>query len=186
MELLSAEVKNFLGNSSMIRRMFEAGIELKKQYGADNVYDFSLGNPDLPPPPEVKQAMAEIAADAGEMFAFGYMPNAGGVECRSALAKLLTKEQNFAFDAADIIVTCGAAGGINVFFRAVMERGDEVICPSPYFVEYGFYAGNYGGTLVPVATQEDFSLDVDKIEAAITPATRAIILNSPNNPTGKI
>ena len=186
MELLSAEVKNFLGNSSMIRRMFEAGIELKKQYGEENVYDFSLGNPDLPPPPEVKQAMAEIAADAGEMFAFGYMPNAGGVECRSALAKLLTKEQNFAFDAADIIVTCGAAGGINAFFRAVMERGDEVICPSPYFVEYGFYAGNYGGKLVPVATQEDFSLDVDKIEAAITPATRAIILNSPNNPTGKI
>ena len=186
MELISKEVKDFLGNSSMIRRMFEAGIELKKQYGADKVYDFSLGNPDLPPPAEVKTAMAEIAAESGEMFSFGYMPNAGGVSCRDALAKLLSKEQNSAFAPSDLIVTCGAAGGINAFFRAVMERGDEVICPSPYFVEYGFYAGNYGGKLVPVATKEDFSLDVAAIEAAITPATRAIILNSPNNPTGKI
>ena len=91
MNLITEEVKNFLGNSSMIRRMFEAGIELKKQYGADNVYDFSLGNPDLPPPPEVKTAMAEIAANAGEMFAFGYMPNAGSVDCREALKKLLKK-----------------------------------------------------------------------------------------------
>ena len=94
MKLITEEVKNFLGNSSMIRRMFEAGIELKKQYGAENVYDFSLGNPDLPPPAEVKSAMAEIAGNSGEMFAFGYMPNAGSVDCREALAKLLKKEQD--------------------------------------------------------------------------------------------
>ena len=186
MNLLSNEVRGFLGNSSMIRRMFEAGIELKKQYGADNVYDFSLGNPDLPPPPEIKTAMQEISADADKMFSFGYMPNAGSIECRSALAKLIKKEQDLTVDPADIIVTCGAAGGINAFFRAVMERGDEVICPSPYFVEYGFYAGNYGGTLKPVPTNEDFSLNIANIEAAITPQTRAVILNSPNNPTGKI
>ena len=186
MNLITDEVKNFLGNSSMIRRMFEAGIELKKQYGAENVYDFSLGNPDLPPPPEVKTAMTEIAANSGNMFAFGYMPNAGSVDCREALAKLLKKEQDLDCAKEDIIVTCGAAGGINAFFRAVLERGDEVICPSPYFVEYGFYAGNYGGTLKPVPTNEDFSLNIGNIEAAITPATRAIILNSPNNPTGKI
>ena len=186
MNLLSNEVRGFLGNSSMIRRMFEAGIELKKQYGADNVYDFSLGNPDLPPPPEIKTAMQEISADADKMFSFGYMPNAGSIECRAALAKLIKKEQDLTVDPADIIVTCGAAGGINAFFRAVMERGDEVICPSPYFVEYGFYAGNYGGTLKPVPTNEDFSLNIANIEAAITPQTRAVILNSPNNPTGKI
>ena len=115
MKLITEEVKNFLGNSSMIRRMFEAGIELKKQYGAENVYDFSLGNPDLPPPTEVKSAMAEIAGNSGEMFAFGYMPNAGSVDCREALAKLLKKEQDLDCAKEDIIVTCGAAGGINAF-----------------------------------------------------------------------
>ena len=186
MELLSAEVKGYLNNSSMIRRMFEAGIELKKRFGADKVYDFSLGNPDLPPPPEVKEALKELTESAGNPFSFGYMPNAGSVEARQALANLLKKEQNIDIPAANILVTCGAAGGINAFFRAVLERGDEVICPSPYFVEYGFYAGNYGGILKPVPSKEDFSLDVDAIEAAITPKTRALILNSPNNPTGKI
>ena len=186
MELLSQEVKGFLGNSSMIRRMFEAGIELKKQYGEDNVYDFSLGNPDLPPPPEVAATMAELAADAAKPFAFGYMPNAGSMDARSALASLLTAEQQMEFPASHVIATCGAAGGINAFFRAVLERGDEVLCPSPYFVEYGFYAGNSGGVLKPVPTKADFSLDVDAIAAAITAKTRAIIINSPNNPTGKI
>ena len=186
MELLSAEVKGYLSNSSMIRRMFEAGIELKKRFGADKVYDFSLGNPDLPPPPEVKTALKELAECAGNPFSFGYMPNAGTLEARQALADLLKAEQKIDIPAANILVTCGAAGGINAFFRAVMERGDEVICPSPYFVEYGFYVGNYGGILKPVPTKEDFSLDINAIEAAITPKTRALILNSPNNPTGKI
>ena len=131
MELLSAEVKGYLNNSSMIRRMFEAGIELKKRFGADKVYDFSLGNPDLPPPPEVKEALKELTESAGNPFSFGYMPNAGSVEARQALANLLKKEQNIDIPAANILVTCGAAGGINAFFRAVLERGDEVICPSP-------------------------------------------------------
>ena len=186
MQLLSDEVKGFLGNSSMIRRMFEAGIELKRTYGEDNVYDFSLGNPDLPPPPEIKEAMLEIAADSDQPFAFGYMPNAGETAARSALAGLVSGEQGVEVPAGNIIVTCGAAGGINAFFRATLTPGDEVLCIAPYFVEYGFYAGNYGGTLKPVPTNEDFSLNIENIEAAITPATRAIILNSPNNPTGKI
>ena len=186
MNLLTDEVKGFLSNSSMIRRMFEAGIELKKQYGADKVYDFSLGNPDLPPPPEIKAAMTELAAVSDQPFAFGYMPNAGENSAREALAKLVSKEQNMTIPAANIIATCGAAGGINAFFRAVLSRGDEVICPAPYFVEYGFYAGNFGGSLKPVASKKDFSLDVEAIAAAVTAKTRAIILNSPNNPTGKI
>ena len=186
MNLLTDEVKGFLSNSSMIRRMFEAGIELKKQYGADKVYDFSLGNPDLPPPPEIKAAMTELAAVSDQPFAFGYMPNAGENSAREALAKLVSKEQNMTIPAANIIATCGAAGGINAFFRAVLSRGDEVICPAPYFVEYGFYAGNFGGSLKPVASKKDFSLDVEAIAAAVTAKTRAIILNSPNTPTGKI
>jgi aspartate aminotransferase len=187
MNLITDEVKNFLGNSSMIRRMFEAGIELKKQYGAENVYDFSLGNPDLPPPPEVKAAMAEIAANSGNMFAFGYMPNAGYPECREKLGAYLTREQGLPVPGSHVIATCGAAGGINAFFRAVLEAGDEVICPSPYFVEYAFYAGNFQGKLVPVASKADtFELDCAAIDAAITPKTRAVLVNSPNTPTGQI
>ncbi len=170
----------------MIRRMFEAGIELKKQYGAENVYDFSLGNPDLPPPPEIKAAMQELTDVSDQPFAFGYMPNAGEVSARAALAKLVSKEQNMPVPPENIIVTCGAAGGINAFFRAVLNRGDEVICPAPYFVEYGFYAGNFGGILKPVPARKDFSLDIDALSAAINANTRAVILNSPNNPTGKI
>lgn len=186
MQLLSDEVKGFLGNSSMIRRMFEAGIELKKTYGEDNVYDFSLGNPDLPPPPEIKQAMLEIAANSDQPFAFGYMPNAGENAARSALSQLVSSEQSTAVPPENIIVTCGAAGGINAFFRATLTPGDEVLCIAPYFVEYGFYAGNFGGILKPVMANEDFSLNIDNIAAAITEKTRAIIINSPNNPTGKI
>ncbi len=186
MQLLSDEVKGFLGNSSMIRRMFEAGIELKRTYGEDNVYDFSLGNPDLPPPPEIKAAMLEIAENSDQPFAFGYMPNAGENDARAALAGLISSEQGVEVPASNIIVTCGAAGGINAFFRATLTPGDEVLCIAPYFVEYGFYAGNFGGILKPVMSNEDFSLNIDNIAAAITQKTRAIILNSPNNPTGKI
>ena len=186
MQLLSDEVKGFMGNSSMIRRMFEAGIELKRTYGEDKVYDFSLGNPDLPPPPEIKAAMIEIAAESDQPFAFGYMPNAGENSARKALAELVSSEQGVAVPSDNIIVTCGAAGGINAFFRAVLTPGDEVLCIAPYFVEYGFYAGNFGGVLKPVMANEDFSLNIDRIAAAITEKTRAIIINSPNNPTGKI
>lgn len=186
MQLLSDEVKGFLGNSSMIRRMFEAGIELKRKYGEDKVYDFSLGNPDLPPPPEIKKAMLEIAEASDQPFAFGYMPNAGENAARQALAELISGEQDTAVPPANIIVTCGAAGGINAFFRATLTPGDEVLCIAPYFVEYGFYAGNFGGILKPVMSNEDFSLNIGNIAGAITEKTRAIILNSPNNPTGKI
>ena len=171
----------------MIRRMFEAGIELKKKYGAENVYDFSLGNPDLPPPPAVKEALRAIAETADRPFAFGYMPNAGYPSTRQALAQLISREQDTPVPADNVVVTVGAAGGLNAFFRAVLTPGDEVLVPSPYFVEYGFYCGNFGGKLVPVPTRpEDFSLDLEAICAAITPKTRAIIINTPNNPTGQI
>ena len=171
----------------MIRRMFEAGIELKKKYGAENVYDFSLGNPDLSPPPAVKEALRAIAETADRPFAFGYMPNAGYPSTRQALAQLISREQDTPVPADNVVVTVGAAGGLNAFFRAVLTPGDEVLVPSPYFVEYGFYCGNFGGKLVPVPTRpEDFSLDLEAIRAAITPKTRAIIINTPNNPTGQI
>ncbi|MBE6368957.1 MAG: pyridoxal phosphate-dependent aminotransferase [Lentisphaerae bacterium] len=185
--LLSNEIASALGNSSMIRKMFEAGNELRKKYGSDKVYDFSLGNPDVPAPAAVKTALQDIAAKADEPFALGYMPNAGYPECRAKLGEYLTREQGERVPASHVVTTCGAAGGINAFFRAVLEPGDEVICPAPYFVEYAFYAGNFGGKLLPVATKPDtFELDCDAIAAAITPKTRAVLVNSPNNPTGQI
>ena len=186
-DLLSAQIAAALGNSSMIRKMFEAGNELRKKYGNDKVYDFSLGNPDVPAPAAVKDALKDIAENADKAFALGYMPNAGYPECREKLGAYLTREQGLPVPGSHVIATCGAAGGINAFFRAVLEAGDEVICPSPYFVEYAFYAGNFQGKLVPVASKADtFELDCAAIDAAITPKTRAVLVNSPNNPTGQI
>ncbi len=186
MDLLADEIRDMAANSSWIRRMFEEGIELKKKYGNDNVYDFSLGNPDLPAPAAVADALKQIAGSAAEPFAFGYMPNAGDPAAKEALAKKISAEQGVAVSGNSIVITCGAAGGLNVFFRAVLNPGDEVICPAPYFVEYGFYAGNYGGKLIPVPSREDFSLNLEKIEEAITARTRVFLINSPNNPTGVI
>lgn len=186
MELLTPAIKAHLGNSSWIRRMFEAGIELKKKYGAENVFDYSLGNPDIPAPEVVKTAMTDLAEHALDPFAFGYMPNAGLPDVRAALAAKLGREQGVDVGGEKVLVTCGAAGGINVFFRAVLSAGDEVLCPAPYFVEYGFYAENYGGLLKSVPCKEDFTLDIAAMDAAITPRTRAVIINSPNNPTGQI
>lgn len=185
--LLSSNIRSSLGNSSMIRKMFEAGNELRKQYGADNVYDFSLGNPDVPAPGAVKRALEDIAVTADRPFALGYMPNAGYPEFRKALAGRLTREQGVAVPPERVIASCGAAGGLNAFFRAVLEPGDEVLCPAPYFVEYGFYAGNFGGVLKVVPTRPDtFELDCAAVAAAITPRTRVMLINSPNNPTGQI
>ncbi len=187
MQLVSEEVKGCLANSSGIRRMFEAGIELQKKFGKENVYDFSLGNPDLPPPCEVKAALEKIAADSLQPFSIGYMPNAGYPQLREKLASLLRAEQGAPVEGRHVVATCGAAGGINVFFRTVLAHGEEVITPSPYFVEYGFYVGNSGGKLVPVPSVDfSFEPDVEKLSAAINGRTRAIILNSPHNPTGQI
>ena len=187
MDLVTPEMQGYLANSSAIRKMFEAGIELRKKYGAENVYDFSLGNPDLPPPAKVADALKDAAGKAGEPFSIGYMPNAGYPALREKMAAKLAAEQQVPLKAEHVLMTCGAAGGINVFFRATLNAGDEVLTPSPYFVEYGFYAGHTGGKLVPVPTMKDtFSLDIDAFAAAVNERTRAVIINSPNNPTGVI
>lgn len=187
MQLVTDEIKSYIANSSWIRRMFETGLELKKQYGSDNVYDFSLGNPDLPPPPEVKAQLVAIAQNADKPFALGYMPNAGFPELRAKVAAKISAEQECVVPADNVILTCGAAGAINLLFRTILQHGDVVLAPAPYFVEYDFYAGNFGGKLRPVKTKEfTFELDPAAFEAAITAETRAIIINSPNNPTGQI
>lgn len=187
MQVLANKIEGFLSQASWIRKMFEAGAELKAKHGEDAVCDFSLGNPDLPPPAEVGNALAEIAGDANKPFAFGYMPNTGYPFAREALAGFVSKDQGVAVAPGDVIITCGAAGAINAVLRAVLDPGDEVMAPAPFFVEYVFYVDNHGGSLKPVpAKPGTFELDLAAMEAAITPKTRAVIINSPNNPSGAV
>ncbi|CAK7011326.1 MAG: Aspartate/prephenate aminotransferase [Desulfovibrio sp.] len=187
MNLVAQALGEQMRNSSWIRRMFEVGSELKQKYGEKNVCDFSLGNPDLPAPPTVGKGLEDLVKKAGDPFAFGYMENAGFGWAREKLAVYLSEEQGVALSADDIVLTCGAAGALNVIFRTVLERGDEVLAIAPYFVEYGNYAGNYGGVLKAVPSNfDDFSIDFTALEKAIGPKTRALIINSPNNPTGRV
>lgn len=187
MSLISRQISEYLERSSWIRKMFEAGIMLKQEHGEAAVCDFSLGNPDLPPPPAVAHALRELADRADQPFALGYMPTGGYPWARARLAAHLSQEQGVDLAADDVVLTCGAAGGLNAFLRAVLEPGDEVLAVSPFFVEYGFYVANHGGTFHTVPSKPDtFTLDVPAIEAAIGPKTRALIVNSPNNPTGVI
>ena len=160
MQTVTNEIKKSMEGSSWIRKMFEKGIELKKTHGADAVCDFSLGNPDVPPPAAAKAALEAIAADAVKPLGLG----------------------------RHVVLTVGAAGALVSFFRAVIEPGDEVICPAPYFVEYASYCGHFGGILKPVDSlpDEGFRPDFDAMERAITPHTRAILVNSPNNPSGVV
>ena len=174
-----------MANSSFIRKMFEKGLELKKQFGADAVCDFSLGNPDVPPPAKAREELCRIADDAVKPLGLGYCPNAGIPAVREAIAKYLSKQQETKISAGDVVMTVGAAGAMVSFFRAVVEPGDEIVVPAPYFVEYGAYCGHFGGVLKTVPSlPPSFMPDIDGIAAAITPKTRAVLVNSPNNPTG--
>ena len=186
MSLISAAMSNHIENGSWIRRMFEAGIQLKQQYGEAAVCDFSLGNPDLPPPPAVGEGLRALAEKVQEPFSLGYMPNAGYGWARERLAEHLSKELHAPLRAGDVILTCGAAGALNVLFKSVLEPGDEVLSLAPYFVEYGFYVGNHGGVFRTVQTTSDFRPDFEALEKALGPKTRALIINSPNNPTGTV
>ncbi|HKK33187.1 MAG TPA: pyridoxal phosphate-dependent aminotransferase [Desulfomicrobiaceae bacterium] len=187
MTVIASQIQGYMERASWIRRMFEAGTEMKQKYGAENVFDFSLGNPDLAPPPAVGEALRDLADRADQPFVFGYMPNAGYPALRERLAEYLSAEQGVALKAEHITVTCGAAGGINAFFKAVLEPGDEVLCPAPFFVEYGFYVQNHGGVFKTVPAREmTFELDLEAFEAAITDRTRVVLVNSPNNPTGQV
>ena len=187
MQLVTDSVSKSIGGSSFIRKMFEKGIELKKKYGEDAVCDFSLGNPDVPPPAKTKEVLIKLADRAVTPCGVGYCPNAGIPEVRVAMAKYLSKQQETEVAAKDVVMSVGAAGAIVSFFRAVISPGDEVITPAPYFVEYGSYCGHFGGVLRTIPSiPPSFRPDVNGIEGAINSRTRAIIINSPNNPTGCI
>ena len=182
---VAQHIKEALAGSSLIRQMFEKGAELKKIHGNDNVFDLSLGNPNLEPPARFIRALVRVV-ESTERGTHGYMPNAGYEFTRKAVAEFVTVQQGTDISAGDIIMTCGAAGGLNVTFKTLLNPGDEVIVPSPYFVEYGFYAANSNGKLITVETNPDFTLSLDAIEKAINPKTKIILINSPNNPTGQI
>ena len=185
MQTVTRDIESSMANSSFIRKMFEKGLELKKQFGADAVCDFSLGNPDVPPPAKTREELLKLADDAVKPLGLGYCPNAGIPTVREAMAKYLSKQQETDISAGDVVMTVGAAGAMVSFFRAVVEPGDEIVVPAPYFVEYGAYCGHFGGVLKTVPSlPPSFMPDVDGLAAAITPKTRAILVNSPNNPTG--
>jgi aspartate aminotransferase len=169
--------------------MFEEGTLLKKQHGADRVFDFSLGNPDVEPPPSFHRVFLRLAREdaAGKSRgSHGYMSNPGFPEVREALAKKASREQGLSLDGSDIIMSVGAAGGLNVVFKAILNPGDEVIVPRPYFMEYRPYAANHGGALREVDSLPDFNLDLDGIRDALSEKTAAVLINSPHNPTGRV
>jgi aspartate aminotransferase len=182
---ISKAVAEAMRRASWIRRMFEEGARLKRERGAENVFDFTLGNPDVEPPQQVLEALRRVAANPRPM-AHGYMPNAGYPAVRQAMAAKLSRETGLPFVPEDVIMTVGAAGACNVFLKAVLDPGDEVIVLVPFFPEYEFYITNHGGRVVPVETDASFLPDAGRIAAAITPRTRAIMLNTPNNPTGRV
>ena len=182
---VSKKVRGFISQSSWIRKMFEEGTLLKKQYGAENVFDFSIGNPSVEPPLEFKKALRQVTGD-DIPGVHGYMSNAGYLETRGAVAVYLRKEHSVPLDADHVIMTCGAAGALNVICKVILEPGDEVLIPTPCFMEYRFYVDNAGGVATFVKSNADFSLDLGAIRDAITERTKIVLINSPNNPTGKV
>ena len=182
---ISKKVNGFMENSSWIRKMFEEGIRLKKEFGEENVFDLSLGNPVIEPPQKVQDALVQAAKDTSPGL-HRYMPNAGFQDVREAISKTLSEECKVTLSANDLVMVCGAAGGLNITLKTLLDSGDEVLIFAPYFVEYLFYADNHGGKLVPDKTHDDFTLNFDGLKNALNEKTKAVIINSPNNPTGVV
>ena len=178
-------IRAALGSQSLIRKMFDEGIVLKKQYGPENVFDFSLGNPDIDPPSAFFDTLEKLLKEK-KKGAHGYMPNGGFPDVKEALSKKVSSEQNVNIDGTHIIMSCGAAGGINVIFKSVINPGDEVIIVRPYFTEYHHYISNHNGITVEADSLLDFNLDIDSIKSKLTPKTAVVLINSPHNPTGRI
>jgi aspartate aminotransferase len=185
--MISSKMLSLAQNNSVIRAMFEEGGRLAAQYGRENVFDFSLGNPNFPPPEAVKRAIVSVLDDTDPVGVHGYMSNAGFPAVRSAVAQFLNKTHGTAFDETNIIMSVGAAGGLNAVLKTLLNPGDEVVALAPYFVEYGNYVSNYDGVLrVVPANIPTFQPSAEALAAAVTPKTKAVILNTPNNPTGVI
>ena len=186
--MIAEKMKNMVANSSAIRAMFEEGNRLAQIYGAENVFDFSLGNPNVPAPKAVKKAILELIEEEDPVALHGYTnSNCGYAEVREAIAASLNERFGTTFAGKNIVMTVGAAGGLNVILKSLINPGDEVIAFAPYFGEYRSYTDNYDGVLVEVTPNTvDFQPKLDEFEQKITPKTKAVIVNTPNNPTGVV
>jgi aspartate aminotransferase len=178
-------MKGFMEKASWIRRMFEEGARLKAAHGEENVFDFSLGNPTLEPPPAFRQALRQ-AVEQAPPGSHRYMPNLGYPECRAQVASHLAATHGKPLTADHVVMTVGAAGALNCTLKAILDPDDEVVVWAPYFPEYLFYADNHGGRMVVAETTDDFDLSAEALERVVGPKTRAVIVNTPNNPTGRV
>ena len=183
--MISERLKKQLASGSQIRKMFEEGNRLKAIYGADKVYDFSIGNPDLEPPREVSEALKEIASNPTPGM-HGYMSNSGYESTRAAIAAKRSEESGLDISSGAVCMTVGAACAMNDVLHSLLDPDDEVIVIAPYFMEYNGYISNHGGKAVIVQTDDRFMPVIDSIKAAITSKTKAVIINSPNNPSGVV
>ena len=185
--MISEKMKGYVKNSSVIRAMFEEGKKMAAIYGADHVYDFSLGNPNVPAPAKVKEAVYDILENEDSLMVHGYMSNSGYEDVRGTIAEHLNGLYGTSYSAENLLMIVGAAGGMNVFMKTILNPGDEVITFSPYFTEYRAYVTNYDGKLVEIPCDaETFQPDVEALAANVNERTKAVIINSPNNPTGVV
>lgn len=185
--MISNKMEKLVKNSSVIRAMFEEGKKLSAKYGEENVFDYSLGNPNVEPPKEIKQAIIDIINEEPQNLVHGYMSNSGYEDVRENIAEFINKKNNVNLTKDNIVMTCGAAGGLNIILKTLLNPEDEVIVIAPFFGEYENYVNNFDGKLVVVqADKETFQPDIEALEKGITAKTKAIIINTPNNPTGVI
>lgn len=184
--MIAKSMIDYVKGSSVIRAMFEEGKKMADKFGAENVYDFSLGNPSVAPPAKVKESIIDILQNESETYVHGYMSNAGYEDVRAAIAESLNKKHGTSFTENNILMTVGAAGGLNVILKTILDAGDEVITFSPYFGEYRNYVANYGGVLVEVPPTDNFIPEAESFAAAFSEKTKAVIINNPNNPTGVV
>ena len=185
--MISEKMKPYVKNNSAIRMMFEEGNRLRAKYGADKVFDFSLGNPSVPAPDSVREAIIELVNTTDPTILHGYMSNAGFADVRQTIAESLNRRFDTKFSAKNLIMTVGAASGLNVILKTILNSGEEVIVFAPYFLEYGAYVRNYDGVLVEISPDTTtFQPNLAEFEQKITPKTRAVIVNTPHNPTGVV
>lgn len=185
--MISEKMKPLMENNSAIRTMFEEGDKMRARFGRENVFDFSLGNPDAPTPPEVNQAIKDIVDEEPDLILHGYMSNAGFEDVRQTVAEHINKTQGTKFSANNILMTVGAASGLNVALKTILNPGEEVVIFAPYFLEYNWYVNNYDGVVVQASTdRKTFQPDLAAFESCITEKTRVVLINSPHNPTGVV